>query len=302
MICCFHCSDKVRSLPTLRKHSHISHQQPILKLCYNCRVGFQIKLNYVEHVKNEHGVPILDMEEDEIDLTKPAVSSISGGVNYYEFQPGEKDLDIMEHMFRMSDEFSRIIQTHTHKFPEKLKVNVEMTLRKPLEEEVEKVSVYFHTETVTVYHSGISDESYESLIDNTVSKLVIFSSYGSGWQLLSIDKVTLELTRSVAVRGNIFIPFHEEHRLRRDSNLLKIHNGNDNNCFLYCYTAGYLLVYKKEKLEPTTPCFRPRTNVLTYSRENPSAKMPKGNYEMPMSLHGISKFEDLNGLQVDVFR
>ena len=177
-----------------------------------------------------------------------------------------------------------------------------MTLQKPLDEEVEKVSVYFNTETVTVYHSGISDESYESLIDNIVSKLVIFSSYGSGWQLLSIDKVILKLVKCVAVRGSSYILFHEGHPLRRDSNLLNIHNGSDDNCFLYCYTAGYHIVYKKEKLVPPAPCFRPRTNVLTYSRENPSAKMSKGYLEMPMSLHDITKFEDLNEVQVNVFR
>ena len=140
---------------------------------------------------------------------------------------------------------------------------MEMTLRKPLEEVIEKVSVYFNTETVTVYHSGISDESYESLIDSIVSTLVIFSSYGIGWQLLSIDKVTLKLTRCVAVRGSSFIPFLEGYPLSRDKTLLNIHNGSDNNCFLYCYTAGYHIVYKKEKLEPSAPCVRPRTNVLT---------------------------------------
>ena len=177
-----------------------------------------------------------------------------------------------------------------------------MTLQKPLEEEVEKVSVYFNTETVTVYHSGISDESYESLIDSIVSKLVIFSSYGSGWQLLFIDKLTLKLVKCVAVRDSSYKPFHEEHSLRRDSTLLNIHNRRDHNCFLYCFTAGYHLVYKKEKLKPPAPYFRPRTNVLTYSKENPSAKMPKGNLEMPMSLHDISKFEDLNEVQVNVFK
>ena len=65
------------------------------------------------------------------------------------------------------------------------------------------MSAYFNTETVTVYHSGISDESYESLIDSIVSKLVVFSSYGGGWQMLSIDKVTLKLTRCVAGRGAV---------------------------------------------------------------------------------------------------
>ena len=65
--CCFHCSEKDRSLPALRKLSHIPHPQPILKVCYTCRVGFQTQLDYAEHVNNEHGMPILDMEEDEID-------------------------------------------------------------------------------------------------------------------------------------------------------------------------------------------------------------------------------------------
>ena len=127
MISCFHCSEKVRSLPTLRKHSHISHQQPILKVCYTCRVGFQTKLDYVGHVDNEHGMPILDMEEDDVDSSRPTVSSISGGVNYYEFPPGEKDLDIMEYMFRKRDEVTRIIQKHTHthtNFPKNFKLTL----------------------------------------------------------------------------------------------------------------------------------------------------------------------------------
>ena len=150
-------------------------------------------------------------------------------------------------MFRKRDEVSRIIQKHTHKFAQKLQINVEMTLQKPLDEEDEKVSVHFNTETVTVYHSGFSDESYESLIDNIVSKLVIFSSYGSGWQLLAIEKVTLKLVKCVAVRGSSYTLFHKGHPLRRDSNLLNIHNGSDDNCFQYCYTAGYHIVYKKRK-------------------------------------------------------
>ena len=64
-------------------------------------------------------MPILDMEEDQIDLTRPTVISISGCVNFYEFQPGEKDLEIMDYIFRKRDEVSRVIQKHIHKFPPK---------------------------------------------------------------------------------------------------------------------------------------------------------------------------------------
>ena len=110
----------------------------------------------------------------------------------------------MEYMFRKRDEVSRIIQKNTHTFPEKLQENVEMMLQTPLEEEIGKVS-----------------------------KLVIFLCCGSEWQLLSIVKVTLKLTGCVAVRVSSYIPFPERHPLIRDSKLLKIHNGSNNNCFLY---------------------------------------------------------------------
>ena len=122
-----------------------------------------------------------------------------------------------------------------------------MTLQNPLEEEVENVSLWFNKETVKAYHLGTSDESYESLIENIVSKLVIFSSYGGRWQLLSIDTVTLKLFRCVAVRGSSYNTFHEGHPLRKDSNFLDLHNGSNDNCFLFCYGTGYHKVYKKKK-------------------------------------------------------
>ena len=187
----------------------------------------------------------MDLETHEVDTYRPTVSSISDGVNYYEFEPALGDLDIMEYLFRNREKISKTVQKHTHKFPQKVQLVVEMTLQKPLDDDQEKLSVFFNTNTRIVYHSGISDEIFEELVNNIVSKLVSFSSYGSGWQLLSIDKVTLKLAKYVPVRGSSFIPFHEGHPLRRDSNLLNIHNGSDNNCFLYCYTAGYHLVYKK---------------------------------------------------------
>ena len=112
----------------------------------------------------------------------------------------------------------------------------------------------------------------------------------------------MKLVRYAAVRGRSFIPFPEGHPLRRDSNLLNINNAKDDKRFLYCYTAGYHLVYKKETLEHPVPCFRQRTNVLTYSSENPSAKQPLGDFDMPMSLSDIPRFEDMNEVQVNVFR
>ena len=298
---CFSCSEQVKSLPSLRKHSQVSHHQPILKVCYACRMRFQSKFDFARHINNEHGHPVYEMDSVKSSPATPVVSSIKGGINYYELHPASNDLDIMEYLFRKRNEIEEIIRKHTNHYPQKKELMVEMTLQKP-GEEPEKVSVYFNTNTTTVYYTGITDTVFEELVDNTVSKLISFLSYGSGWQLQKIDKITVKLVRYIPVRGSSFIPFPDNYPLRRDSNLLNIHNANDDKCFLYCFTAGYHLVFLKEKLEPPRPCLRPRTNILIYSSENPSAKQPIGEFDMPMCLLDISKFEDLNEVQVNVFR
>ena len=167
----------------MRNHSLLTHQQPILKICDTCRIGFQLKLEYVNHVSNHHRLPIYDMDLNEIHNSTPTLSSINGGVNYYKFEPKSNDIDIMEYLFKKRDEVTDIVRKHTNHYPQKLQLTVEMTLQKPSDNEPERVSVYFNTRTV-VYYEGILDETYEELVDDTVSKLVTFSSYGSGWQLL----------------------------------------------------------------------------------------------------------------------
>ena len=68
----------------------------------------------MQSTNNEHGLPILDLEIHEVDTSRPTVSSISDGVNYYEFEPAQRDLDIMEYLFRNREEISKTVQTKTH--------------------------------------------------------------------------------------------------------------------------------------------------------------------------------------------
>ena len=176
-------------------------------------MGFQSKFDFARHINNEHGLPVYEMDPVESSPAKPVVSSIKGGINY-ELHPTSNDLDIMEYLFRKRNEIEEIIRKHTNQYPQKMQLMVEMTLQKP-EEEPEKVSVYFNTNTTTVYYTGITDTVFEELVDNIVSKLVSFSSYGSGWQLQAIDKITVKLVRYIPVRGSSFIPFPDNHPLRR---------------------------------------------------------------------------------------
>ena len=75
-ISCSQCSANENSLLLLRKHSITNHQKPVVKICYSCRIGFQSKTDYANHVNNEHGLPIYDMAPEDINPVKPTVSSI----------------------------------------------------------------------------------------------------------------------------------------------------------------------------------------------------------------------------------
>ena len=116
---CFNSSEQAKSLPSLRKHSKVSHHQPILKVCYACRMGFQSKYDFARHINDVHGVPVYEMDPVKSSPATPVVSSIKGGINYYEFHPTSNDLDIMEYLFRKRNEIEGIIRKHTNQYPKK---------------------------------------------------------------------------------------------------------------------------------------------------------------------------------------
>ena len=137
-------------------------------------MGFQSKVDYANHVNNEHGLPVPELDPQETNPSTPILSSIKGGINYYELVPQVNDLDIMEYLFRKRSEIEDVIRKHTNQFPQKVQLMVEMTLQKPTDDDPEKVTVYFNTHTTILYYTGISDTTYEDLVDTIVSKLVSF--------------------------------------------------------------------------------------------------------------------------------
>ena len=235
-------------------------------------MGYQSKIDYANYMNNGHGLLVPELDPRETSPSTTILSSVKVRINYYELEPQVIDLDIVEYLFRKWSEIDDVIRKHTNQFQQKMQLMVKMTLQKPTDEDPEKINVIFNTHTTTIYYTGVSVTTYEDL------KLVSFSIYGSGWQLQTKEKVTIKLVGYVLIRGSSFIFFSEGQLLRGDSNIINIHNSNDEKCFLYCFTTGYYLVHKNEKLEPTRPCFRPRTNILTDSSENHSAKQPRLRY------------------------
>ena len=68
------------------------------------------------HVNNEHGLPIYDMNPEDVNSVKPTVTSINGSINYYEITLESTSLDIMEYLFAKRKEISDIVRKHTNQY------------------------------------------------------------------------------------------------------------------------------------------------------------------------------------------
>ena len=89
-------------------------------------------------------------------------------------------------------------------------------------------------------------------------------------------------------------------KLQGCRSLLNIRNIEDENCFIYCYTAAYHLHTDIPLVE--TSSWRCKTDPGTYNPTcNPLAKKHAGNFRMPMPFHELERFGKLNKVQVNVF-
>ena len=142
---CSNCSEEKKCLPSLRKHSLVSHHQPISKVCYLFRMGFQSKDDYANHVNNERGLRVPELDLRETNPSTPILSSIKGGINYYELVPQVNDLEILKCLFKKRSEIEDFIKKHTNQFPQKVQLIVEKSLQKLTDEDPEKITVNFNT-------------------------------------------------------------------------------------------------------------------------------------------------------------
>ena len=121
--------------------------------------------------------------------------------------------------------------------------------------------------------------------------------HGSGWALEKINHLEVKMANFTPVKGSSYIaPPGELQGLR---SLLNIWSHRDNKCFLYCFTAAY---HSHHGPELETDTWRTVTSPTLYSSNNPSAHQANGLYDMPMGFKDLPRFENLNSVQVNIFR
>ena len=175
-----------------------------------------------------------------------------------------------------------------------MKTDVDLSSSQP-----DRISVHVASKMERVDFGGLADKTFHAMVEQMLLALNNFASHGSGWTLNQIVNIEIRLAKAKPIRASSYLALPG--KLARTCSLLNIRNREDENCFLYCYTAAYHLKFGPRLLPPGAPARR-ITSPVTYGSDNPLAKQADGVFDMPMGFHQMTRFEELNNVCVNVFR
>lgn len=297
---CTDCMVKETSLLKITRHLEAVHGAKLSRACIYCHLIFTRESAYVQHMEHVHSLPVWNREN--LDTAPPTETAFNGAIKTYDLYPTMYDIDLLEYITRNRAEIEEIVGHNTMHNAQKMQLTIMVSLSKPgssPDEEREKVTIHLNTKFYVIYQNGINDTVFQSCLEEMMLALMSFVGHGSGWTIDSLDKLTIKLVRFAPIRASSYLALPPE--LSGDSNLLNVRNREDEKCFEYCFTAAYHLKYGP-KLWDQNHKGRARTNPNTYSRNNPIAHLPRGDYDMPMGLNRIDSFESLNRVQINIFR
>ena len=154
--------------------------------------------------------------------------------------------------------------------------------------------------TLTVYFEGIAEDQFLVLIEHMVNQVNSFSSHGRGWIIDRIEKLQISFAAFSPIRAGSYLELPDA--LSAASTLLtKINTKDDDRCLLYCFVAAYHNV-NEPALYPTSRRWLEKNKVSTYDLDKEGIVKINGEYEMPMGLMDMDRFEKLSNCQISVFR
>ena len=291
---CSMCSFKTNSIAAMAAHFRILHNNSIIKTCSYCCLVFGNKEDLYAHLDRNHGLPISSCRTIE---TSPIETAFNGALKIYTL-PGTPEQDLLEFMLDKKPEIDALISANVNLTPRKVQFCVAVNLEKPLQEE--KTKVFIRSPMVIVYKEGLSIDEFLNMADTMFATLVTFTASGSGWIINEIVQLDVKFALFNPINGSTYIALPGA--LQGSKALLNIRNHNDDNCFLLCFTAAWHLEYGPPLYRPGQESWRRKTSPLTYSPSNPLAHQAIGDFEMPMGIKQIPKFEHMNDCKINVFR
>ena len=205
------------------------------RFCVYCKKTFLTESDFRKHQREQHS---LSMRNQTVKKDDRNISSAFNNTFKF-FRIGAEDKhDLLEFLLEKETLIRETLMEKSQRKPVKVQLSVKLILKKPIEEDTDKIEVHLNTAMIPVFAQVLAKET---LFDKVFSTLLSFTAHGSGWLVDKIKTVELKMANSAPVRGSSYLALPSE--LQGIRSLLNIRNHLDNKCFLYCFTAAYHLFY-----------------------------------------------------------
>ena len=305
---CNDCGFSTKSLYELTGHMTVQHDAPNPRYCLYCNICFPFDPDYLDHMNTVHGLPAWNIDVENLPHSGilPTERAFGDTLRTFEINVDAHDFDLFHIMQVKRQEIENIVPMSVQQHPQKVQFSSTIQLTKPAKDDDEepssqpdKISVHVQSKMERVDFGGLADKTFHAMLEQMLLSLNNFASHGSGWTLDQIVNIEVRLAKAKPITASSYLALPA--KLANTMALLNIRNREDENCFLYCFTAAYHFKYGP-RLVPAGASSRRITSPATYGPTNPIAKQANGVFSMPMGFHQMTKFEDLNDVRVNVFR
>lgn len=218
--------------------------------------------------------------EEGITLVQTAFKS---RIASYRVTPSENCTDVVSFMNRLKDKVLKLVREQC-KRNLSIKLNCELFGLFYLESKDLTDVKSFNTKNQIITSGTDLNEVYDGLTGDFDEKVSEFQERDSGWILIQLIHLDINICRFKPLRGSSYIP--SPTWIHRKNAVLNLHN-NDDNCFFWSVTAALCAPKGVDFLTSSYPDFRTVIDC---------------NIETPVKLADISKFEKLNPqLSVNVY-
>ena len=136
-----------------------------------------------------------------------------------------------------------------------------------------------------------------------VNAIITFASHGSSWIVERINKLDVSFAAFSPIHAGSYNDLTDSLKPVKQC-FTNIKTRNDQKCFLYCFVGAYHDRYSETTtaLYPAAQNYQHRNKLKNYKLSQEHVVKIEGWYKMPMGLHDIDRFEQLNNCHVNVCR
>ena len=249
-----------RSLYELTGHMTVQQEATSPRYCIYCQKFFPRDADYLKHMNTFHGLPAWSVDVNNLQDSGFIQSERAFGdtLKVYEITVGSRDVDLLHVMQLKRREIENIFNISIQQHSQKVQFNSVIDLVKSMKtdddlssRQADRISIHVGSKMERVDFGGLADKTFHAMVEQMLLALSNFASHGSGWTLNQIVNIEIRLAKAKPIRTSSYLALPDN--LARTCSLLNIRNREDENCFLYCYTAAYHLRFCPQLLPPGAP-------------------------------------------------